>query len=95
MKQTSGTSNVYRSVDMVSRQVCDNGISNTNKRRPLIAVTPSNPEVIYALFSDNGWGFHGLYKSSDGGDNWLLQSDTPNILGRDTDGRLNRRTVVV
>ena len=38
------------------------------------------------LFSDNGWGFHGLYKSTDGGDNWALQSDTPNILGRDTDG---------
>ena len=87
MKQTSGTSNVYRSVDAgASWQVCDNGISSINKRRPLIAVTPSNPEVIYALFSDNGWGFHGLYKSSDGGDNWLLQSDTPNILGRDTDG---------
>ena len=87
MKQTSGTSNVYKSVDAgASWQVCDNGILNTNKRRPLIAVTPSNPEVVYALFSNNGWGFHGLYKSSDGGDSWVLQSDTPNILGRDTDG---------
>ena len=42
--------------------------------------------MVYALFSDNGWGFHGIYKSIDGGDNWSLQSNTPNILGRDTDG---------
>ena len=87
MKQTNGTSNVYRSIDAGSSwQVCNNGISNTNKRRPLIAVTPANPDVVYALFSDNGWGFHGLYKSDDGGDNWNLQSNSPNILGRDTDG---------
>lgn len=87
MKQTSGNSNVYRSVDAgATWQVCNNGVSNNNKRRPLIAVTPANPEVVYALFSDNGWGFHGIYKSIDGGDNWSLQSNTPNILGRDTDG---------
>ena len=95
MKQTKAHSNVYRSVDVGKLcSFCSNGISNTNKRRILI-VTPSNPEVIYALFSNNGWGFHGLYKSSDGGNNWALQSDTPNILGRDTDGRLNRRAVLV
>ena len=87
MKQTNGTSNVYRSIDAgATWQVCNNGISNTNKRRPLIAVTPANPDVVYALFSDNGWGFHGLYKSDDGGDSWSLQSNSPNILGRDTDG---------
>ena len=87
MKQTSGSSNVYRSIDAgATWQVCNNGVSNSNKRRPLIAVTPANPEVVYALFSDNGWGFHGIYKSIDGGDNWSLQSNTPNILGRDTDG---------
>lgn len=87
MKQTNGTSNVYRSLDAgATWQVCNNGISNTNKRRPLIAVTPANPDVVYALFSDNGWGFHGLYKSDDGGDSWSLQSNSPNILGRDTDG---------
>ena len=67
-------------------QVCNNGISNTNKRRLFDAVTPLNPDVVYALFSDNGWGFHELYKSDDGGDNWKLQSNSPNILGRDTDG---------
>ena len=86
-KQTSGTSNVYRSLDAgATWQVCDNGVAGGGKRRPLIAVTPANTEVVYSLFSDAVWGFHGLYKSSDCGDNWVLQSDTPNILGRDIDG---------
>ena len=67
-KQTSGTSNVYRSLDGgATWQTCANGISNSNKRRPLIAITPINSEVVYALFSDNAWGYHGLYKSTDGG----------------------------
>ena len=86
-KQTSGSSNVYRSVDGgVSWQVSSNGVLNSNKRRPLIAITPANTEVVYSLFSDNAWGYHGLYKSIDGGDSWTLQSDTSNILGRKRDG---------
>lgn len=86
-KQTVGTSNVYRSIDGGnSWQVSNNGVASSGKRRPLIAVTPANAEVVYALFSDASWGYHGLYKSSDGGDNWVLQSSSPNILGRETDG---------
>ena len=86
-KQTSGSSNVYRSLNGGSTwQTIANGISNSNKRRPLIAVTSANAQVLYALFSDNAWGYHGLYKSSDGGDSWTLQSNTPNVLGRATDG---------
>ncbi len=89
-KQTSGTSNVYRSTDGgISWQVSNSGVANTGKRRPLIAVTEDNPEVVYSLFADGVWGFHGLYKSSDGGDTWNLQSDSPNILGRETDGSDN------
>ena len=48
-------------------------------------VTPSNPEVIYALFSNNvgvSWIINLLMVVI----SWVLQSDTPNILGRDTDG---------
>ena len=86
-KQTVGTSNVYRSLDGgATWQVSNNGVSANGKRRPLIAVTPDNPEVVYALFSDASWGFHGLYKSSNGGDTWSLQSSSPNILGREKDG---------
>ena len=56
------------------------------KDRPLLAVTNDNPNVVYALFSSTDDSFHGLYKSNDSGDNWVLQSNSPNILGRNVDG---------
>ena len=86
-KQSSGGSNVYRSLDGGGNwSVINNGVSSSGKYRPLIAVTPINPNVIYALYSASDYSFHGIYKSIDGGDNWNLQSNSPNILGRDTDG---------
>ena len=86
-KQSSGGSNVYRSLDGGGNwSVINNGVASSGKYRPLIAVTPINPNVIYALYSASDYSFHGIYKSTDGGDNWNLQSNSPNILGRDTDG---------
>ena len=88
-KQSSGGSNVYRSTDGGANwSVINNGINSSNgtRYRPLIAVTPDNPEAIYALYSASDYSFHGLYKSSDAGDSWVMQSSTPNILGRETDG---------
>ena len=85
-KQSSNNSKIYRSTDGGANwSVIDNGMSGT-RSRPLIAVTPQSPEVIYALFSDVDYSFHGLYKSTDSGDNWTLQSNTPNILAWETDG---------
>ena len=49
-------------------------------------ITSSNPNVVYALFSATDDSYHGIYKSIDGGDTWNLQSNSPNILGRSTDG---------
>ena len=87
VKQTTGGSLVYRSTDRgQSWAKINNGIGPVNKNRPLLAVTPANPDVVYVLFCKNDYSFHGIYKSSDSGDNWVLQSDSPNILGRDTDG---------
>ena len=86
-KQSSGGSNVYRSLDGGGNwSVINNGVASSGKYRPLIAVTTINPNVIYALYSSSDYSFHGIYKSIDGGDNWNLQSNSPNILGRDTDG---------
>ena len=86
-KQSSGGSNVYRTTDGGANwSVINNGVASSGKYRPLIAVTPDNPEVIYALYSASDYSLHGLYKSSDGGNNWTLESNSPNILGRDTDG---------
>jgi len=86
-KESSGGSNVYRTTDGGANwSVINNGIASSGKYRPLIAVTPDNPEVIYALYSASDYSLHGLYKSSDAGDSWTLESNSPNILGRDTDG---------
>ena len=83
---TNGGSNIYRSTDGgLNWVVINNGMTGT-RYRPLIAVTPENPEVIYALFTASDYSFHGLYKSSDSGDSWIMQSSTPNVLGRETDG---------
>ena len=41
---------------------------------------------MYVLFCKNDYSFHGLYKSTDNAASWTLQSDSPNILGRATDG---------
>jgi len=85
-KQSSGSSSIYRSVDGGgSWNVVDNGMTGS-RYRPLLAVTSENPEVVYALFSSGDWGFHGIYKSTDSGENWTMQSSSPNILAWDTDG---------
>jgi photosystem II stability/assembly factor-like uncharacterized protein len=85
-KQSGGSSTIYRTNDGgVNWNPINNGISG-NRYRPLIAVTPDNPNVIYALFAASDYSFHGLYKSSDAGDNWTLQSNSPNILAWETDG---------
>lgn len=46
-----------------------------------IGVTQVNPNIVY-LLSTNGVSFKGLYFSDDAGETFLLQSNTPNILGR-------------
>lgn len=54
--------------------------------RTTIAYAPSNPSRVYALsaqnqFGSSPYGLNGLYRSEDGGDNWLLVS-SPNSANR-------------
>ena len=57
--------------------------------RMAIAISPSAPNNMYALFG-GGTGvngtFRGLYKSTDSGNDFTLMSSTPNILGWAEDG---------
>ncbi|MEZ5063243.1 MAG: T9SS type A sorting domain-containing protein [bacterium] len=48
-----------------------------------IAVSPDQPEWIYALFSENSQNGNttGVYLSTDGGANWTAQNTTTNIAG--------------
>ena len=61
--------------------------SASNYNRMQIAVTPADPNYLYALASnasDNG--FEGLYLSTDGGTTFTKKSDSPNILGWSNQG---------
>ncbi len=88
-QESNGGSSIYRSTNGgATWNNINNGMSGS-RYRPLIAVTPANPNVVYAVFSASDYSFHGLYKSSDAGDTWAEQSNTPNILGRQTDGTSN------
>ena len=55
------------------------------KNRMFIAVTPANPNKVYAVIS-NQRTFAGLWSSDDSGDSFTEQSNSPNILGYADDG---------
>ena len=58
--------------------------ASSNLGRISVAVAPSLPSTLYALYVDYtnfDFGFKGLYGSTDGGASWSLKSSTPNILG--------------
>ena len=50
-----------------------------------IAVTAADTNVVYAV-NTFGPGLEGIYKSTDGGANFSLQANSPNILGEGTSG---------
>lgn len=65
------------------------GIPPTNQiRRIEMAVTPAAPDYLYLMVSnmeDNG--FLGLYRSTDAGQSFNLQSNSPNVMGWSSDGQ--------
>ena len=86
---TTGNSKFYKSTDngqTWANVTNGSGLPNSGRNRGLVGVTPSNPNVVYVLYSANDDGFGGLYKSVDQGINFELQSEFPNIFGWDVDG---------
>ncbi|MCX6147620.1 MAG: BACON domain-containing carbohydrate-binding protein [Candidatus Kapabacteria bacterium] len=46
-----------------------------------IAITPADTNYVYVLgVKKNTWDFEGIYRSTDGGDNFSVRANTPNIL---------------
>jgi len=88
---SKGNTTVYKSIDNgVNWFQAGNGLPpESDVSRACIAVTSANPDVVYALFGNNSNGFYGVYKSSDQGNNWVLQSNSPNLLGWSTLGSDN------
>lgn len=61
--------------------------ASTAVDRMAVGVTAANANYVYILASDNnGSGFYGFYRSTDGGTTFSTRSTTPNILGWESDG---------
>ena len=78
---SSGT--FYKSTDGGSNfTVITSGLPlSTTVARLEIGVTPADSNYVYVLgVKASSYDFYGFYRSVDGGDNFTLQSNTPNIL---------------
>lgn len=99
----SSVNGIWRSTDggmtFIHRFNIPNGTKNDACQRVMLAVTPANSDVLYALAGNSNpaydpptpppnynTGFVGLYASTDGGNTFQLRSNSPNILGGETDG---------
>lgn len=89
----TNSSDVWRSTNngITWTQVSNAGIPATGVRRIELAVTPDDPDYVYALCANNQNGFEGLYRSTDAGVNWTKRtnSSTPNLMGWSTTGSDN------
>jgi|GEM_PF-895686 len=88
---SKGNTSVYKSTDNgVNWSNTGNGLPPMNDVvRACVAVTPDNPQVVYALFGDNNNGFYAVYKSIDEGATWTQQANSPNLLGWSVNGTDN------
>ena len=88
--QIGGPAGFFKSTDNGQNWTqITNGLPSSGVDRCQIAVTPANPDIVYALFCGSDDGFYGLYKSIDQGNTWIAQSDSsnaPNLLGWSSDG---------
>lgn len=71
----SPVSGVFRSSDGGQTfELLDNGLPTNYTGKTLLAISPSNPSVLYASVADDFSG-KGLYRSVDGGDSWTQMTD--------------------
>ncbi len=76
---------IHRSTD---GHIFDLVLDDDDARRIELAVSPNQPNWVYALASNSNNGLHGIFKSIDGGANFLkvLSGDTLNLLTWSSDG---------
>lgn len=63
---------IYRSMDGGDHwEKLANGLPGSNLGRIGIAISPSEPSTLYAIYADETGFFKGVYKSADNGDSWF------------------------
>ncbi|MFM1877903.1 MAG: hypothetical protein RLZZ241_769, partial [Bacteroidota bacterium] len=73
-------SRFYKSTDGDTfTRITSNGLPGTSGRR-LIGVTPANPNVVYLFTVSTAWGYQGIYKSTDAGENFTRTANNTNVL---------------
>lgn len=76
------SSGLWMSTDTGSTWIhLTNGLPSSGFQRINLAISPSNPSVIYASFIANNGSLYGMYKTTDGGSTWTLLPNTPNYVG--------------
>lgn len=64
---------LYKSTDAGKTWIkLENGLPKGKKGRIAVTIAPSNPEIVYAVIEAEGKGEKGLYRSNDGGANWVF-----------------------
>lgn len=85
----ASTNQIYRSTDGGDNfSLISAGTPPQNEvNRMELAVTPDDPDRVYAVCGDAGnASFYGLYRSNDSGATYTLISNSPNLFGYSTDG---------
>ncbi|MBS1516458.1 MAG: T9SS type A sorting domain-containing protein [Bacteroidetes bacterium] len=57
-----------------------NGLNISNGRRTQLAISPDNPDYIYASIASSSGALLGLYRTTNSGDNWTLQNSSTNYM---------------
>lgn len=83
---------IYRSVNSGETwKPLTHGLPASGFGRIALAVTPASPTTLYALYVTPRIGdmmdgaLYGVYRSTNGGDTWTLQADSPNLTGNGLD----------
>ena len=74
------TSGLYRTTDGgITWELLSNGLPQlgSQKGRISIVIAPSNPSVLYARYADAIGNIQGVYRTDDGGDNWVTMNSGP------------------
>jgi hypothetical protein len=79
-------SQFYKSTNSgLSFSLVTSGLPSSGSNRIAIGVTPNNSATVYLVYGGY-FGFIGLYKSTDSGTSFTVQSTSPNLLGYQTNG---------
>jgi len=74
------SSGIYKSTDGGTNFTkLTNGLPASGFGRIVMALAPSNPNVLYAAFVDGSNGLLGFYKTTNGGTLWTVKPSTPNF----------------